>query len=118
MSGSGNIGIFTVDRALVVQTWDQALERLTGINASRAVGHGVAAVVPDIENRGVLRRFEQVMTAGTPQVLAPALHHFLIPCPPRTPSSEFEWMQQRVTINPLREGEDVVGLAVVVEDVT
>lgn len=115
---SVDIGIFTTDRALVVRSWDAGLESLSGIAAARTLGRSVADIVADLEARGLLQRFQQVLETGAAQVLAPALHHFLIPCPPRTPSPEFDRMQQRVTINPLVEQDSVVGLAIVIEDVT
>ena len=51
-------------------------------------------------------------------MLAPALHKFLIPCPPLEPSDEFDRMQQRVVIGALRDEEHAVGLVVSIEDVT
>jgi HEAT repeat protein len=118
MASAGDIGIFTTDRTLVVRTWDAALEAMTGITAQSAIGRPVTDVIPTLQSRGLVARLEQVLSTATAQVLAPALHHFLIPCPPRTPTAEFDRMQQRVTINPLREGDTMTGLAVVIEDVT
>jgi HEAT repeat protein len=51
-------------------------------------------------------------------VLAPAFHRYLIPCPPQSPSPYFEHMQQRVTIMPQREGDQIVGTIIAIEDVT
>ena len=51
-------------------------------------------------------------------MLAPAFHRFLIPCPPSGPSANFDRMQQRVTVAPLRHDADIVGLIVTIEDVT
>src|SRR5262249_53527227 len=69
-------------------------------------------------SRGLLGRFHEALASGSIQVLAPAFHKFLISCPPRTPASRFDRMQQRVTIGPLRDDETIVGLMVTVEDVT
>ncbi len=112
------IGILTVDAELVVRTWDGWIARNTGIAASDACGRPLAEVVPSLADRGLLERFHQVLASGEVQVLAPAFHHYLIPCPPRRPSARFEHMQQRVTLGPLREGERIVGVMATIEDVT
>ena len=51
-------------------------------------------------------------------MLAPAFHHYLIPCAPASPSPHFDRMQQRVTLGALREESAIVGVMVTVEDVT
>ncbi|HET7697573.1 MAG TPA: HEAT repeat domain-containing protein [Vicinamibacterales bacterium] len=112
------LGILTVDAALVVRTWDGWLAASTGIAAADAVGRPLADVVPDLEARGFLQRFARVLATGEVQVLAPAFHHYLVPCPPRQPSRFFDRMQQRVTLGPLREGTGIVGVMATVEDVT
>lgn len=112
------IGILTVDADLVVRTWDDWLAANTGIPADQACGRPLAEVVPDLSERGLLQRFQQVLATGEVQVLAPAFHHYLVPCPPRAPSRYFDRMQQRVTLGPVREGGAVSGVMATVEDVT
>ena len=117
-SGEGRLGIFTTDARLVVRTWDEWVASASGITAADAVGRHVADVIPDLASRGLLARLEHVLAEGTVEVLAPALHQYLIPCPPRRPSPVFERMAQRVTLGALREGERIAGVMVTVEDVT
>ena len=113
------IGLFTTDVHLVIQVWDAALARLTGISEQSASGQALTALLPDLEKRGLLKRFLRSVNDGSVEVLAPAFHHYLIPCAPVTPSRHFEKMQQRVTIAPLRdEYQSIAGLIVTVEDVT
>lgn len=112
------IGVFTTDADLVVRVWDATLARLTGIDEESALGRDLSALVPDLEQRGLLKRFERSLGDGVVQVLAPAFHHYLIPCGPVSPSKHFEKMQQRVTIAPLRDEDAIAGLIVTVEDVT
>ena len=112
------IGIFTTDADLNVQVWDAALERMTGISADGARGRSVMDIIPNLETRGLLTRFWSVLENGTVELLAPAFHRFLIPCPPRTASEHFAEMRQRVTIAPLKENEKIRGLIVTIEDVT
>lgn len=116
--GALQLGILTVDAALTIRTWDAWLAAHTGISVDAARGRPIADVVPGIRERGLLPRFERVLATGEVQVLAPAFHHYLIPCPPSEASSHFDRMQQSVTLGPLREAHRIVGVMVTVEDVT
>jgi HEAT repeat protein len=113
-----DIGVFTTDLGLVIRVWDDWLAAATGIPADHARGRHVSELIPDLESRGLRSRFDDVLTSGAVQVLAPAFHHYLVPCPPCRPSSRFDRMQQRVTIGPLRDGDRRVGVMVAIEDVT
>jgi HEAT repeat protein len=112
------IGVFTTDVNLVIRAWDATLVRLTGISEETASGHAVTALLPDLEKRGLLKRFQRSLADGVVEVLAPAFHHYLIPCAPVTPAKHFDKMQQLVTIAPLRDVNSIAGLLVTVEDVT
>ena len=112
------IGVFTTDSRLVIQVWDAALAQLTGISEETASGRELTALVPELEQRGLLKRFQRSLNDGVVEVLAPAFHHYLIPCAPVTPSKHFDQMQQRVTIAPLRDDNTIAGLIVTIEDVT
>jgi HEAT repeat protein len=115
---SPDIGVFTTDVSLVVRVWDDWLTAATGRAADDARGRPLQDVVPDLATRGLLHYFHEVLATGAIQVLAPAFHHYLIPCPPRSPSRRFTEMQQRVTIGPLREDDRIVGTMTTIEDVT
>ena len=112
------IGVFTTDNHLVIQVWDAALARLTGISEESASGQGLTALLPDLEKRGLLKRFQRSLNEGVVEVLAPAFHHYLIPCAPLNPAKHFDKMQQLVTIAPLRDDHSIAGLMVTIEDVT
>jgi len=112
------IGVFTTDVHLVIQVWDAALARLTGISEQAAAGQSLTALVPELEQCGLLKRFQRALDEGVVEVLAPAFHHYLIPCAPLTPAKHFDKMQQRVTIAPLRDDASMGGLIVTIEDVT
>ena len=113
------IGVFTTDTHLVVRVWDAGLARLTGITEESASGQALTALLPDLEKRGLLNRFKRSVNEGVVEVLAPAFHHYLIPCSPVNPSKHFDKMQQRVTIAPLRDDTgSIAGLIVTIEDVT
>src|ERR1043165_4075860 len=112
------IGVFTTDSQLVIRVGDATLARFTGITEESASGHALTVVLPDLEERGLLRRFQRSLNEGVVEVLATAFHHYLIPCAPVTPGKHFDKMQQRVTIAPLRDDHSIAGLIVTVEDVT
>ena len=112
------IGLFTTDTQLVIRVWDATLERLTGISEESALGKELTALLPDLDERGLLQRFQRSLNEGVVEVLATAFHHYLIPCAPVTPSKRFDKMQQRVTIAPLRDDDAIAGLIVTIEDVT
>lgn len=111
-------GFLTTDRYLVVQSWDDWLAQITGIPPSQAVGQPLGELVPDLQERGLLARLQQVVTLGTVEVLTPHLHGPFIPCPVQTPSPHFELMQQRVTAAPLFRDDQVIGAVITIEDVT
>lgn len=112
------VGVFTTNADLIIQVWDATLARLTGIAEPSAAGQALTALLPDLEKRRLLNRFERSLKEGVVEVLAPAFHHYLIPCVPINPARHFDKMQQRVTIAPLRDGDTIAGLIVTVEDVT
>jgi HEAT repeat protein len=118
MTDEPQISIFTTDANLVVRSWDAWLERATGLSAEAACGQPLTALIPDLESRGLLLRFQRVLEQGVVETLAPAFHHYLIPCPPLAPSKYFDRMQQRVTIAPLRDFDSIAGTVVTIEDVT
>src|SRR6185369_1875027 len=112
------IGVFTTDSHLVIQVWDATLAQFTGITEETASGQRVNALLTDLEERGLLKRFQRSLNDGVVEVLAPAFHHYLIPCPPVIPAKHFDKMQQLVTIAPLRDDDSIAGLIVTIEDVT
>lgn len=112
------ISIFTTDDKLLIRSWDSQLTQMSGLKAEDVYGVPLTEIIPDLETRGLLHRFQQVLEDGNIQTLAPDFHHYLIECPPRKPSPYFKYMQQRITIAPLRENKAIVGLVITLEDVT
>lgn len=111
-------GVFTTDRDLQIKVWDNGMFRFTGLTPDDVRGKQLQSLFPDIESRGLLKTLKKVLADSVVRVLAPAFHRYLIPCAPQTPSKRFDRMRQRVTIAPVEEGGDVVGLIVTIEDVT
>jgi HEAT repeat protein len=113
-----SIGVFTTDAELKISSWDASLERFTGVSVENVIGRPLDLIIPDLRKRGLLARFERTLADGVVEVLAPAFHHYLIPCAPQSPSRHFDRMQQRVTIAPLRTDDGVIGVMVTLLDVT
>jgi HEAT repeat protein len=114
----GGLGVFTTDASLRVQTWNPWLEEASGIPAAGARGRLLSELLPDLDERGLLAAYERVLAEGAIEVLAPALHGYLIPCPPPAGVAGFDRMHQRATIGPLRDEDRIVGTITAVEDVT
>jgi HEAT repeat protein len=115
---TGAVGVLTTDRELVVRSWDAWLEDATGIPAEAVLGQPLSSLFPDVEARGLLPRLRRVADDGAVEVLAPAFHQYLIPCPPRGTAGHYARMQQHVTLSPLREGDGIVGVMATIRDVT
>ena len=117
-SAQHQLGVLLTDGDLRVTAWDDWLARVTGLHLEAVQGRTLLEIVPDIESRGLLDILRSVLTTGAVELLAPAVHEALIPCPPQQPSPYFTRMQQRVTVGPLRQAERVTGLVIAIEDVT
>lgn len=111
-------GTFVTDRALRVLQWSEWLARASGIPARQAEGALLSHLFPELADRGLLDRFHDVVANGTVVMLSPKLHRYLIPCTPPSDAENYSQMQQRVTILPLREEEQIHGTLVTIEDVT
>ena len=112
------VGVFTTDTDLIIRLWDPTLERMTGRAARDVVGKSLIEAVPRVSEKRLLDRFERSLAEGTTEILAAALHGFLIPSPPLEPSEHFTEMRQNIKISPLKQDSDLTGLIVTVEDVT
>ena len=112
------LGVVTTDRGLVIRGWNDWLTAATGESESVVVGRPLTDFVSTGREEFYRDLLTDVIESGTPRVLAPAFHHYLIECAPRTPSEYFDRMQQRVTVAPLRNDAEVVGVLITLEDVT
>ena len=110
--------MLTTDRQLRVRSWNPWLAAATGHDEAQVLGRTLEELSGGPTSAWYHDLFVEVLDSGTPRVLAPAFHRFLISCPPQEPSTHFDRMQQRVTVAPLRHDDVIVGLIVTVEDVT
>lgn len=115
---SSSLPIFTIDINLLVCSWDEKLANITGLTADKVRGQPLTMLFPDLETSDAWNTFQRVLTQGVTETLEPPSHPYLIPCKPFKPSLHFEQMQQRVTIAPSQENDQIVGAVVTIEDVT
>lgn len=118
MNDAAGVGVLTTDRQLHVRSWNPWLAAATGRDEAQVRGLALEELTGGPTSAWYHDLFVEVIESGTPRVLAPAFHRFLIPCPPQEPSAHFDRMQQRVTVAPLRHDATIVGLIITVEDVT
>jgi diguanylate cyclase (GGDEF)-like protein/PAS domain S-box-containing protein len=63
-------GMSVVDSTGRVTLWDDALERLLGCSAERAVGRSLVSAVPVLGKTEIPRAIDETMTSGSPRTLA------------------------------------------------
>ena len=117
-SDISSMGMIGIDRMLRVTAWDPWIAKISGIPSQEAIGKPLDRLIPDLEQRNILSRIQEVLQNGTVCVLSSAFHRHLIACPPEQPSRHFDTMRQKVTISPVREEESVIGAILLIEDVT
>lgn len=104
---SVNLGIYTVDANLVITSWNRRMEEMSGLNATQVIGRSLATLFPGLVEEGVVERIELVLASGKPGKLR-LLH--------RNHDGQDQIQKRRLA--PLRDGEQVTGVAVIVEDIT
>jgi HEAT repeat protein len=115
---AGELGVVTIDRAGTIQSWNDWLALATGLAERDVRGRALLSLVVPARADAAGALLEEVLSAGTTRVLAPAFHHCLIPCPPLQPSAHFDEMQQFITIAPLHSASEIAGAMLTIEDVT
>jgi HEAT repeat protein len=112
------VGIITTDANLIIRAWDPWLAEATGLREENVRNRSLLDTFPEIEARGLLPRLRRALDEGTVEILAPAFHHYLIRCAAAGAQPHFNEMQQHVAIAPIRDGENIRGLVITIEDVT
>ncbi len=104
---SVNLGIYTVDKRLVITSWNNRMVEMSGINTERAVGARLGELFPNLIGEGVIERVKQVLQSGSKAKLR-LLHRQL------DGTNRF----QKRRLAPLRDGDEIMGAVVIVEDIT
>lgn len=117
-SVNSQIYIIKTDKNLTVISWDPLLAQITGLSPETVCGKPLSDIAFDFEAAGWLKRLQGVIETGVSQTNTPDFHRPLIACPPSKPSPYFQQMQQRVTISPRHQGQEICGTTITIEDVT
>ena len=104
---SVSLGVYTVDKQLVITSWNSRMVEMSGIAEERAVGASLGVLFPNLVKEGVIERIKQVLQSGSKAKLR-LLHRQL------DGTNRF----QKRRLAPLRDGDEVTGVVVIVEDIT
>jgi PAS domain S-box-containing protein len=102
-----SLGIYTVDRDLTITSWNRRMAEMSGIEADRAIGACLLELFPNLVEEGVSERIHGVLESGERAKLR-LLHRQL------DGTNRF----QKRRLAPLRDGDEVCGVVVIVEDIT
>jgi PAS domain S-box-containing protein len=108
-------GIVTTDESLIVRTWNQWLESVTGASAESVIGKPLLEAFPSIVERGLDRYYADALR-GEVAIVAHTLHQYIFPDTRSNPRRGR--MIQSGRIAPLQEEGQVIGTITIVEDVT
>jgi PAS domain S-box-containing protein len=106
-------GLFTTDCDFIIRSWNHWLESATALNAEDVIGRPLFEVVPSLVERGVDQYYREAAT-GLSKILSHTLHRHLLP----SKRGSGEQMAQSACIAPLMNGERIVGVITVIDDVS
>jgi len=104
---SVSLGVYTVDSDIVITSWNSRMVEMSGVSAEEAIGARLQDLFPNLSNEGVVERINQVLQSGTKAKLR-LLHRQL--------DGTNRFQKRRLT--PLKDGDETVGVVVIVEDIT
>lgn len=111
------VGIFTVDRDLVLTGWNRWMSLHSGRPPEEILGRPLLELYPDLVQRKVDRYFHKAL-AGQPMILSQRFHHYLIPMIPEGIRGDTKFMPQAASISPLHTSRGIAGVIAYVEDVS
>ena len=104
---SVNLGVYTVDTAKVITSWNSKMAEMSGIPVEQAIGKRLDELFPNLVAEGVIERVDRVLQSGKKEKLR-LLHRQL------NGTDRF----QKRRLAPLRDGDNVTGVVIIVEDIT
>ena len=110
-------GVFITDERLIVRRWNHWLAAQTGRSAPDVVGQSLLAIYPALAERGVDAYYRDAL-AGEVRILSERFHKFLLPITRNFHGAGLTEMAQSARIEPLRDGDAVIGTITLIEDVT
>ncbi|HOT94040.1 MAG TPA: PAS domain-containing sensor histidine kinase [Methanoregulaceae archaeon] len=108
------IGLFVLDRDLVIQFWNRTLETWTGLSREEMVGHQLKEQYPHLLEPRYAGRLEDVFQQGTPAVFSSQLHPEMLPV--TLPGGRRQ--HQKVTVTAIPRDGKIRWALVAIEDVT
>jgi PAS domain S-box-containing protein len=111
------IGIVTLDRDLVVRSWNRWLAAASGREAADVVGRPLFELFDDLPGSSTETALRRALD-GTTTMWAQRFHQYILPFAPPGGYERFQRMQQSARIMPLRRGQEVTGVLLLVQDVT
>jgi PAS domain S-box-containing protein len=110
-------GVIATDRDFRVCSWNQWMERHSGMETKTVLGRRLTEIFPDLKERRLLPQLERALE-GEVNVISTALHGWLIPLPPLTREAGFPFMKQTARVAPLVTRNQIHGIIIVIEDVS
>ncbi len=104
---SVNLGVYTVDTDLVITSWNNRIAEMSGVATEDALGARLEELFPNLVKEGVIDRLNEVLLSGSKAKLR-LLHRQL--------DGTNRFQKRRLT--PLRDGDEISGVVVIVEDIT
>jgi two-component system, NtrC family, sensor kinase len=104
---SANLGIYTVDGAFRITSWNRKMEEMSGVSEAEALQQPLFTLFPQLEGEGFAARMRRVMQRGVPEKLR--LTH-------RNRQGELRFQKRRLA--PLLGEDGNPGVVVLVEDIT
>ncbi len=117
MQAMAPYGIFTTDRDLKIQSWNQWLVAHSGLDSDEMIGRSLFDAFPTLRTRRLDEHFRRAL-AGEVHVLSSALHRYLLPLRATVRDGVETQMLQTVRIAPLLLDANIVGTIATIEDVT
>jgi PAS domain S-box-containing protein len=102
-----NLGVYTVDPELRIISWNQRMAEISGVAAEQAIGSILSELFPNLIKEGVVGRIRKVLDGGNIRKLR-VTHRSL--------EGTIRFQKRRLA--PLRDGDQVTGVVVIVEDIT
>jgi signal transduction histidine kinase/CheY-like chemotaxis protein len=110
-------GVFITDDHLIVRRWNHWLAAQTGRTAADTLGRSLFEIYPTLTERGVDGYYRDAL-AGEVRILSERFHKFLLPITRNFHGAGLTEMAQSARIEPLRDGDAVIGTITLIEDVT
>jgi signal transduction histidine kinase/ActR/RegA family two-component response regulator len=110
-------GVFITDDRLIVRRWNHWLAAQTGRASADMVGRPLLEVFPLFVDRGIDGYYRDALGGGV-RVLSERFHKYLLPIIRNFHGAGLTEMSQTARIEPLFDGQTVVGTITLIEDVT